>query len=86
MAFLVDVAFKLFEDDAVEEKYETPFGDLEDNDLDTAQILHHFFYDMVNDGGEFDYPKARLMYAHPSKFLKKYIEGDLEDSDENNGR
>ena len=53
-----------------DKEFYTPFMVLNDKLLDTAKQLHFYFYDMVNDGAEFDYPKARVLYADPLRYLQ----------------
>jgi len=49
----------------------TPYGDLKDEELDMAITLYYFFYDMVNDGNQGDFRKARNLYADPVRFFKE---------------
>lgn len=35
------------------EEYPTPWGPLKDAELKNANVLYLYFYDMVNDGGEY---------------------------------
>ena len=50
--------------------YKTPFGTLKGDDLETAETLYLYFYDMVNDGMETDYADGRNLYADPFKFFR----------------
>lgn len=52
-------------------KVTTPFGDLYGQELENAESLYLYFYDMVNDGAKNDYSNARFLYADPEKFLNR---------------
>ena len=56
-------------------KVTTPFGVLSGNDLQEAQSLYLYFYDMVNDGAKNDYSNARSLYSDPEKFLNRMVGG-----------
>lgn len=51
--------------------YKTPWGYLKGRDLEDANNLYLYFYDMVNDGMKKDYGDARCLYANPREWLKK---------------
>jgi hypothetical protein len=49
--------------------YETPFGDLKGRELEEANDLYLYFFDMINDGAKADYGDARNLYANPKNYL-----------------
>jgi hypothetical protein len=52
-------------------QFHTPFGILKgEENIENAEALYLFFFDMVNDGGQDNYEEARNLYANPEFYIE----------------